>query len=64
MRAAMLALDFEIVRQQARKVGKVVQRGPADTPTRLVTVTDRVLAFEDERAARMLYPPSPDVRAD
>src|SRR5437660_1607609 len=54
MGAVMLALDVEIVRQQTREVGKVVQRSPADTPTPLSTVTDRVLAFEDEWAARRL----------
>ena len=64
MGAVMLALDVEIVRQQTREVGKVVQRSPADTPTRLITVTYRVLALEDERAARRLHPPSPDVRTD
>jgi hypothetical protein len=64
MCAVMLAFDLEIVRQQARKVGEVVQRGAADTPARLVTVTDRVLAFEEERAACGLHTPPPDVRAD
>src|ERR1700730_4687164 len=61
---AMLALDLEIVRQQAWKVGEVVQRGSADAPAPLETVTDRVPAFEDERAARGLHPPSPNVGAD
>ena len=36
-------------------------RGPADTPPRLVSVADRVLALEEERATCRLYSPSPDV---
>ena len=48
MRAVVLALDLEIVRQQPREIGEIVQRGTADAPAGLVTVADRVLAFEEE----------------
>src|ERR1700730_254458 len=41
-----------------------MQRGTAHAPTRLVAVTDRVLAFEDEGPARRLYPTSPNVGVD
>src|SRR5439155_513645 len=51
-RAAMFALDLEVVRQEPREVGKVVQRRAADAPARLVDVAEGILAFEQERTAR------------
>src|SRR5262245_19666625 len=63
-RAAVLALDLEVVRQKSRKVGEVVQRRTAHAPARLVDVTERVLALEQEWTARGLDPPAPEIRAD
>ena len=62
--AIVLALDREVVGQQAREVGEVVQRGAAGAPTRLIGVRKRVLAFEDERRPGRLEPASPEIRAD
>src|SRR6516162_9580036 len=46
VRAVVLALDPEVIGQQPRKVSEIVQRGSADAPAALVTVGDRILAFE------------------
>src|SRR5262249_59460346 len=64
VRAVVLALDAEVVGQEAREVREVMQRRAADAPAALIAVADRMLAFEDEGSARGLHPASPDVRAD
>ncbi len=63
-RAIVLALDLEVVGQEAREVGEVMQRGAAGAPTRLIAVRERIPAFEDERRPGRLDPASPEIRAD
>ena len=63
-RAAVLTLDLEVVRQEAREVGEVVERRSANPPARLTAVAVGVPAFEQERSARCPKPPSPEIRAD
>src|SRR5262249_24575270 len=63
-RAAMLALDLEIVRQQAREIREVMQRGAADSPAGLIAIGDRMPALENEWAAGVLEAPPPGIRAD
>src|SRR5262245_2750582 len=60
----MLALDLEVVGEEPREVGEVMQRRAAHAPARLVDKTEWVLAFEQERTARGLDPPPPELRAD
>ena len=62
--AVVLAFHLEVVRQQAREVRKIVQRGSADAPARLVAVPHRVPALQDEWSSCSLDPPSPEIRAD
>src|SRR5262249_31290369 len=61
---AVLALVLEVVWQEPRGVGEIVERRSADTPTRLTAVSVGVLAFEEEWSARCTQPPSPEIRAD
>src|SRR5262249_54501570 len=63
-RAAMLALDLEIVRQQAREICEVMQRGAADSPAGLIAIGDGMPALENEWAAGVLEAPPPGIRAD
>src|SRR6202023_528098 len=46
------------------EVCKVVQRRTAHAPARLIDVAEGILAFEQERTARRLDPPAPEIRAD
>src|SRR5262249_32955675 len=62
--AAVLALHLEVVRQQAREVGEVVQRRPAHAPAGLIAVAEGILALEQERRAGGLDAPAPEIRAD
>src|SRR5262245_41253730 len=49
--AAVLAFDPEIVGEEPRKIGEVVQGGATHAPARLIAVSESVLAFEQERRA-------------
>jgi len=55
--AIVLALDLVVVRQEARMIGEVVQRGTSDAPAGLAGIAEGILAFEQERSARRLDPP-------
>src|SRR5262249_34588141 len=61
MGAVVLALDAEIIRQQAGEIGEVVQRCTAYAPAALGTHADRMLAFEDERSASRFDAAAPDI---
>ena len=63
-RAAVVALDREVVGQQARKVRGVVQRGAAGAPAVVAGAADRVLALVEDGRSRALEPPAPDVGRD
>src|SRR6266516_2641738 len=60
----VFALDLEVVGEEPRKIGEVMQRRSAYAPTRLVAVAEGILAFEQEGGAGRLHSPSPNVRAD
>src|ERR1700730_2021008 len=60
----MLTLDLEVVRQEPREISEVVQRRTTHAPASLIAIADRVLAFEQEWAARRFDPPPPEIRAD
>ena len=62
--AVVLAPDFEIGRQITRKVGVVVQRRAADTPSALRGIGHRVLAFEQDRRAGRLDAAAPYLGTD
>ena len=62
--AAVLALDAEIVRQQAREIGEVVQRRAADAPAALGAHADGCLPSRRNGRARRLDAAAPDVGAD
>jgi hypothetical protein len=49
MRAAMLAPDPEVGRQQPREICEVVERSTANAPTTLITVGYWMFSFEPER---------------
>src|SRR6202040_1081859 len=60
----MLAVHLEVVWEQAREIGEVMQCGPADAPAGIIDIAIRVLTFEQKGPACRLDPPSPEVRAD
>ena len=60
--AVVLALDAEIVRQQARHVGEPMQRGAADAPAAVIADRRDLLALENEGRPRRLDAAAPHVR--
>src|SRR5262249_29246035 len=62
--AIVLALHPVVGLEEARVIGKVMQRRATHTPAGLAGIAEWILAFEPERRAGGTNPPAPHFRAD